>query len=86
MRRFVLAANFETTMKTPKTPTLYIRKKTQMILKGRMLKGILTLQAKLGARGTWNIAGENGSIYDFASEEDRDAKIAELVRDGAIIK
>jgi len=71
------ATNFETTMKTLKTPTLYIQK-TQMILKGRMLKGMLTLQAKLGARGTWNIAGEKGSIYDFASEEDRDAKIAEL--------
>lgn len=57
-----------------------------MILKGTMLRGILTLQAKIGARGTWNIAGEKGGIYDFASEEDRDAKIAELVADGAILK
>jgi hypothetical protein len=69
-----------------KTPTLYIRKKTQMMLKGTILKAVLTLQAKLGARGAWNLAGEKGGIYEFASEEEREAKIAELVADGAILK
>lgn len=67
-------------------PKIYIRRKTQMMLKGTVIRSILTLQARRGTRGVWNIAGDETGIYDFASEEGREAKIQELLEAGAILK
>jgi hypothetical protein len=69
-----------------KSPTIYIRRKTQMMLKGTTLCGVRTLQAKEGSRGSWNIAGDENGVYDFPTEESRDAKIAELTASGAVLK
>jgi hypothetical protein len=69
-----------------KRPTIYIRRKTQSMLIGRKLKVILTLEAKEGSRGSWNIAGNESGVYDFATAEEREAEIAKLVATGAILK
>jgi hypothetical protein len=69
-----------------KTPTIYIRQKTQWMLIGCTMKAILTLEAKEGSKGRWNIAGNEAGVYDFATAEERDAEIAKLVATGAILK
>lgn len=68
------------------TEKLYIRKKTQMIIKDNIMRGVRTLESRTGSRGRWNLTGESQGIYDFATEEERDAKIADLVAKGCVLK
>ena len=65
---------------------IYFRRKTKIMLKGTILRGVRTLEAKEGSRGAWRIAGDENGIYDFPTEEARDEKIAELSASGAVLK
>jgi hypothetical protein len=69
-----------------KQPTIYVRKKTQWMLIGCKMKALLTLEVKEGSRGRWNIAGDESGVYDFATDEERDAEIAKLVATGAVLR
>lgn len=65
---------------------IYIRRKTAFIVKGTKIRSILTLEAKEGSRGRYNVAGDENGLFEFPDAEARDKKIAELVADGAILK
>jgi hypothetical protein len=66
--------------------SIQIRKATTLRMSTEEIRGIRTLEAKDSGSRKWNVAGDSNGIFDFASEEDRDAKIAELVEAGAILK
>lgn len=65
---------------------IYIRRKTTFLMRGSKIKGILTLESREGSRGSWCLTGDENGVFDFPTEEARDAKIAELVAKGAVLK
>ena len=66
--------------------SIQIRKATTLQMSPNRIRGIRTLEAKDSGSRKWNVAGDDNGIFDFATEDERDAKIAELVEAGAILK
>lgn len=65
---------------------IYIRPATTLIMKTDSIRSIRTIEAKQGSRGKYNVAGDENGLFDFPDNESRDAKIAELVAQGCILK